>query len=160
MDLRDNDFSAAAQRIAKQACRIALRRSHRLIDLEHVLLALLELRPPAIRRALDHLNTDTSSIRHDVNVVLDALPKSASQSLTESQVQITSRVAKAIEAANHQALSLFSRRIEPEHIFLGILGAFEQSDQDRHIFIARSLLKQGVNVAAFRAALLRTTSGD
>jgi len=160
MDLSDDNFSAAAQRIAKQACQIALRHSHRLIDLEHVLLALLELRPPPIRRALDHLKTDTSSIRHDVSVVLDALPTSEAKSVTESQVQITSRVAKAIEAANHQALSLFSRRIEPEHIFIGILGVFEQSKQDRHIFIARSLLKQGVNVAAFKAALLRTTSGD
>jgi ATP-dependent Clp protease ATP-binding subunit ClpB len=149
MRIRDENFSESAQEVSRSACRIAVRYGQSLIDIEHILLAILESESEAVYEILRKLNCDISKIRKDAQKVVQGHPKTSN----ETDIQITSRVAEAIKDAKLESRRLSRSCIEIEHLFLGVLSIYEGTDAERQTYIAKSLANEGVSINSVKFKL-------
>jgi ATP-dependent Clp protease ATP-binding subunit ClpC len=114
-------FTDKAQDAATRAYEIMLRYQHTQLDSEHILLALLE-QPDGIAEMLKDMAINVEQIRHRLDDVLLASPKSTSPGIQPQQVYITPRVKRLMDRANEEASKLNDEFISIEHLFLAILA--------------------------------------
>ena len=119
--MRFDRFTERAQDAAARAYEILQRYGHNQVDTEHILLALLEQPEGIIPILLDKMNVDVEPLRHKLDEVLKANPRSAVYGGGTGQVFITPRVKRIIDLANEEANRLKDEYISTEHIFLAIL---------------------------------------
>jgi ATP-dependent Clp protease ATP-binding subunit ClpB len=153
MQIWDQNFSDDAQKIAKMAFQIAAQHGNETIDIEHVLLAILDLENESLNRVFSELNVDLFDIRSDVLEVIQSHGKNAKKPIDESNLRVTSRVAKVIENANLDALRLSGGRIAPEHILLGVLSVYGDTAKEQCTYVGKSLLRIGLTAKAVKFAL-------
>ena len=149
MRIRDENFSEEAQEVSRRACRIAAQNGQTLIDIEHVLLSILESKAVILHEIFGKLNCDISKIQKDAQKVIQGHPRTS----TETDIQITSRVAEAIKYAKLESMRLSMPCMEIEHLFLGVLNIYEGVDTERQTYVAKSLADEGLSVNAVKFAL-------
>ena len=116
-------FTERAQDAATRAYEILQRYNHYQIDAEHIVLALLEQTDGVVPQILERLSADIGALRHRVDDILRASPRSATiYGRSESQVFITPRLKNIIDRANEEANRLRDEYISTEHIFLALLS--------------------------------------
>jgi ATP-dependent Clp protease ATP-binding subunit ClpC len=138
-------FTEKAQDAATRAYEIMLRYQHTQLDSEHILLALLE-QPEGISEMLHNLNVNLEQVRHRLDDVLLASPKSTSPGAQPQQVYITPRVKRLMDRSNEEASKLNDEYISTEHLFLAILAEKDSA-------AASILADAGLSYERFRASL-------
>ncbi|NDJ85647.1 MAG: AAA domain-containing protein [Chloroflexi bacterium] len=119
--MRFDRFTERAQDAAARAYEILQRYGHNQVDTEHILLALLEQPDGVIPQLLEKMSIPIDPLRHKLDEVLKATPRSAVYGGGAGQVFITPRVKRIIDLANEEASRLKDEYISTEHIFLAIL---------------------------------------
>jgi ATP-dependent Clp protease ATP-binding subunit ClpC len=117
-------FTERAQEAAAAAYQIMQRYRHGQLDSEHILLALLEQPEGVIPQILERLDVDDAKIKGLLDDVLKANPKVTSQTggRPPTQVYITPRVKRVLDAANAESEKMEDEYVSTEHIFLAIVS--------------------------------------
>jgi len=118
-------FTERAQDAAARAYEIMQRYRHGQLDTEHILLALLEQPEGVIPQILERLNVDVEAIKNRLDDVLRASARMqtfGSGGSHPTQVYITPRVKRVLDAATEEAKRLKDEYVSTEHIFLAIVS--------------------------------------
>jgi len=117
-------FTERAQEAAAAAYQIMQRYRHGQLDTEHILLALLEQPEGVIPQILERLDVDVEEVKEHLDDVLKAGPKSRSMdsSRPPTQVYITPRVKRVLDAATAESEKMEDEYVSTEHIFLAIVS--------------------------------------
>ena len=115
MVLRPEKFTEQAQQVLASSQEIVRRYSHSQWDVEHVLLALLELDKGLPEDILKDLGVSVASVREGLQEVLDSSPKVAYET---TQIYATPRAARLLDNARLEAERLKDEFIGTEHLLI------------------------------------------
>jgi ATP-dependent Clp protease ATP-binding subunit ClpB len=108
------------QQALHDAQAIALRRGNTDIDLEHLLLALLEVPDGLVGRLLARLDVDIGALRTELDRYLDRLPRVSGAGTGEPR--LSRGLGEVLAAAAREAERLKDEYVSVEHLLLAILG--------------------------------------
>jgi ATP-dependent Clp protease ATP-binding subunit ClpC len=136
--MRFDKYTERAQDAIARSQEIMVRYKHSQLDVEHMLLALLDQPEGVISQVLAALKVDMETVRHRIDDVLQASPKTFYHSGGAAQVFVTPRLKKAMDNADEEARRMGDEFVSTEHIFLAII-----SERDSQASLI--LRDQGVN---------------
>jgi ATP-dependent Clp protease ATP-binding subunit ClpB len=116
-----NKFTNKSQEAIINAQIIAQDNGQQQIEAMHLLLALLSQEDSLIRPILDKIKIDPELLIRRINMALDALPKTTTNS-NVGTVQGTAEVAMILERAKKEADKIGDEFISTEHLFLSLIG--------------------------------------
>ena len=116
MVLRPEKFTEQAQEVLASSQEIVRRFRHSQWDVEHVLLALLELERGLPEDILNDLGVSSESIKGRLNEVLEKSPK---ETYETTQIYATPRAARLLDNARAEAERLKDEFIGTEHLLIG-----------------------------------------
>ena len=116
MVLRPEKFTEQAQEVLASSQEIVRRFGHSQWDVEHVLLALLELECGLPEDILNDLGVSVESIKGRLNEVLGNSPKAAYET---TQIYATPKAARLLDNARAEAERLKDEFIGTEHLLIG-----------------------------------------
>ena len=116
MVLRPEKFTEQAQQVLASSQEIVHRYRHSEWDLEHLLLALLELESGLPEDILNNLGVSTQALKDRLHEVLERSPKVANQT---NQIYATPRAARLLDNARAEAERLKDEFIGTEHFLIG-----------------------------------------
>jgi ATP-dependent Clp protease ATP-binding subunit ClpC len=117
MVLKPDDFTEQGQEVLNLSQAIVRRYRHSQWDVEHVLLALLEISNGVTSQILQEIGLSSETITKKVEIVLESIPKNAYEN---SQLYITPRANTLIEKAKEEADRFKDEFIGAEHILIAI----------------------------------------
>ena len=120
MVLKSDDFTEAAQEVLGKSQEIVRRYKHSQWDVEHILMALLELEKGVPSDILGKLDISASDMRARLDGLLEQGPKVAYES---SQIYVAPRAARALERAKAEAERLNDEFIGTEHLLVAMVMA-------------------------------------
>ena len=145
MVLRPEKFTEQAQEVLASSQEIVRRYRHSQWDVEHVLLALLELEHGLPEDILNNLGVSVESVKVRLQEVLEGSPKMASD---VTEIYATPNSARLLDNARAEAERLKDEFIGTEHL---LIGATMERDGD-----AASILKEhGVDQEKVYRALMQ-----
>ena len=145
MDLRPEKFTEQAQQVLASSQEIVRRYRHSQWDVEHVILALLELEHGLPEDILDNLGVSVESVKERLQEALDRAPKMAYET---AQIYATPRAARLLDNARIEAERLKDEFIGTEHL---LIGATMEPEGD-----AASILKEhGIDQEKVYRALMQ-----
>jgi ATP-dependent Clp protease ATP-binding subunit ClpC len=115
MVLRPEQFTEQAQEVLHNSQELVRRYQHSQWDVEHILLALLELERGLPGEILAELGISQEVVRTRLHHLLEAAPKVAHGS---SQIYATPRGARLLNNAKHESERLKDEFIGAEHLFI------------------------------------------
>ena len=118
MVLKSDDFTEAAQEVLGRSQEIVRRYKHSQWDVEHILMALLELEKGVPSDILGKLDISASDMRARLDGLLEQGPKVAYES---SQIYVSPRAAGALERAKAEAERLNDEFIGTEHLLVAVV---------------------------------------
>jgi len=134
MVLRPDQFTEQAQEVLHNSQELVRRYSHSQWDVEHILLALLELKKGIPEEILGEIGVSVDAIQAQLDRALDAAPKVAN---TATQIYATPRASRLLEDAKNEAERLKDDFIGAEHLFIAAVmqsqGAAAQVLKDHGI---------------------------
>ena len=113
------NFTNKAQEVLKKSHDLALERSHREVDVLHVLTSLVLQEEGIVEAILEKLEIDVSQLADRLLEMLDSLPRGAAMSVI-GQVYLTPDLVRVMEQAHREAAQLKDDFISTEHLFLSI----------------------------------------
>ena len=116
MVLRPEKFTEQAQQVLSDSQEIVRRYRHSQWDVEHVLLALLELEKGLPQDILENLGVSADAMKARLQEALDKFPKMAYQT---SQIYASPRAALLLDNARMEAERLKDEFIGTEHLLIG-----------------------------------------
>ena len=116
MTLRPEKYTEQAQQVMLDSQNIVRRRRHRQWDVEHVLLALMELESGLPADILHSLGISLEAVKTKLHEALERVPKMASET---TQIYATPRGAQMLENARLEAERLKDEYIGTEHLLIG-----------------------------------------
>ena len=117
MVLKPDDFTEQGQEVLNLSQSIVRRFRHSQWDVEHVLLALLEISNGVTSKILQEIGLSPETITKKVEMVLESMPKNAYEN---SQLYITPRANVLIEKAKEEADRFKDEFIGAEHLLIAI----------------------------------------
>ena len=145
MVLRPEKFTEQAQQVLFNSQEIMRRYRHSQWDVEHILLALLELEHGLPEDILDKLGVSAASMKQGLEEVLERSPKVSNE---VNQVYATPRGASLLENARAEAERMKDEFIGTEHLLIG-------ATQEREGDAARILKEHGVDQEKVYRALMQ-----
>ena len=152
MASQQNNFTNQARQVLQNSQELVRRHRHNQLDVEHILLALLELEDGVPSRILAELGAPADDIRAALYQALESAPRLAFEA---TQIYPTPRAQHLMENASGEAARLNDEFIGAEHLFLaavmepqgvsaGILRA-QRIDRER-VYQALSQVRGGHRV--------------
>ncbi len=137
--MRFDRFTDRAQDAAMRAYEILQRYQHTQVDTEHLFLALLEQPNGIVPQILDRLAVPVNVISGKLDEVLQTAPRLTNTPYggAVSQVFITPRLKRVVDAANEEASRMKDEFVSTEHLFLAIAA-------ERNTPTARILKEHGI----------------
>ena len=117
MVLRSDDFTEQGQHVLSLSSEIVRRYNHTEWDVEHILLALLEIDDGVAVEVLRKLGVAADGVRRRLEQVLDSAPRAANET---SQIYATPRASMLIANAKAEAERLKDQYVGAEHILIAI----------------------------------------
>ncbi len=114
-----NNFTNKAQEVLKKSHDLALERSHREVDVLHVLTSLVLQEEGIVETILEKLDVDVSQLADKLLELLDSMPRGAAMSVI-GQVYLTPDLVRVMEQAHREAGQLKDEFISTEHLMLAI----------------------------------------
>jgi ATP-dependent Clp protease ATP-binding subunit ClpB len=145
MDL--NRLTQKSQQALSAAQDLAIRAGHTEVDDEHLLLALLDQPEGLVPRLLTAMGVDEGALRKDLEAELARKPRTTGPPPQPGQVSITSRLARALEAADREARRMKDEYVSVEHLLVAL------AEEGPATGAGRALARNGVTRDAFLAAL-------
>jgi ATP-dependent Clp protease ATP-binding subunit ClpB len=130
-------FTQNAQNVIAESQNIAIQTGHQQLDGEHVHLALLLQENGLIPRILTLMGVNTADVVHDVEAVLDKLPKVVGGN---DQLYPTRRVGKLLGDAEKTAKNFRDDFLSVEHLYLALLD--ESGTPSAAIFKKHGIAKE------------------
>ena len=115
MVLRPNQFTEQAQEVLHNSQELVRRYSHSQWDVEHILLALLELEKSLPVDMLLEMAVDVEQVKSELDRTLESSPKVADNA---TQIYATPRASRLLEDAKNEADRLKDDFIGAEHLFI------------------------------------------
>ena len=143
--LNPEKFTEQAQHVLASSQEVVRRYSHSQWDVEHILLALLELEHGVPQDILENLGLSAESIRGQLQDVLERSPKVAYET---TQIYATPRAARLLDNARAEAERLKDEFIGTEHL---LIGATMERDGDA----PRIFKEQGIDQEKVYRALMQ-----
>jgi len=147
--MKQERFTEQAQEAITLSQQIVQQYQHNQWDVEHILLALLQQERGLVSEIFSDLGVDVNSVKHDIQTVLENLPKVAYQT---GQIYATPRVGEVFKNADEEANRLKDEFIGTEHLFIAITKD-EKGDS------ARILKQAGINQEKVYQALEKIRGG-
>ncbi|MBI2096960.1 MAG: AAA family ATPase [Candidatus Sungbacteria bacterium] len=113
------NFTNKAQEVLKKSHDLALERSHREVDVLHVLTSLVLQEEGIVEAILEKLEVDVSQLADRLLEMLDSLPRGTAMSVI-GQVYLTPDLVRVMEQAHREAGQLKDEFISTEHLLLAI----------------------------------------
>ena len=115
--MRQDRFTEQAQAVLQNSQQIVREQKHSQWDVEHVFLALVQLKDGLAREVLTKMGVDADALGRRIAAHLDRSPK-----LSHDVVQIytTPRIVRMLEAANAEAERLKDEFVGVEHLLIAI----------------------------------------
>ena len=137
--MRFDRFTDRAQDAVMRAYEILQRYQHTQVDTEHLFLALLEQPNGIVPQILDRLAVPVNVISGKLDEVLQTAPRLTNTPYggAVSQVFITPRLKRLVDAANEEASRMKDEFVSTEHLFLAIAA-------ERNAPTARILKEHGI----------------
>ena len=145
MVLRPEKFTEQAEQVLVDSQDIVRRFKHSQWDVEHILLALLELDRGLPQEILDNLSVPLDSIKNSVTESLEKSPKVAYEA---TQIYATPRAARLLDSARLESERLKDEFIGTEHLLIG-------ATMEREGEVARILKEHGVDQEQVYRALMQ-----
>ncbi|MDA1035924.1 MAG: ATP-dependent Clp protease ATP-binding subunit, partial [Chloroflexi bacterium] len=143
MVFKQKDFTEQAQEAIGASYDVVRRFKHPQWDVEHVVLAVLEIESSVPAQLLEKLGVDVKRVKEDIEQVLKDTPKVNVQG---PQIHPTPRAQELLLNAKEEKLRLHDDYIGTEHLFIAAISD-ERGDT------ARILLKYGVDKERIYQAL-------
>lgn len=135
-----NNFTNKAQEVLKKSHDLALERSHREVDVLHVLTSLLLQEEGIVEAIMEKLDIDISQLADKLLELLDSMPRGAAMSVI-GQVYLTPDLVRVMEQAHREASQLKDEFISTEHLLLAIA---EVPTRSREMILNSGLTKDGI----------------
>ena len=119
MTSQNKDFTNQARQVLQNSQELVRRHRHNQWDVEHILLALLELEDGVPSRILEELNAPSDAIRAELFKALESAPRLA---LEANQIYPTPRAQRLMDAARGEADRLNDEFIGAEHLFVAAVS--------------------------------------
>lgn len=114
-------FTIKSQEAIQNAQRLADKKGHQQIDVEHLLWVILDDEEGVASQMLKRSGTNTRLLQRDVEEALDKLPKVVSATPV-GQVYISPRLKEVFEKARQEAEHLTDEYVSIEHLLLAVLS--------------------------------------
>ena len=137
--IRPDEYTEQGREVLMRSQEIVRRRQHSQWDVEHVLLALLELDDGLPTEILRHLGISADAVKAELNKALDASPK---VSLQSTEVYPTPRSARLLENAKNESAMMKDEFIGAEHLLIAV--AMEREGDAARILNEHGLSKEKV----------------
>ena len=144
MVLRPDQFTEQAQKVLHNSQELVRRYSHSQWDVEHILLALLELENGIPGEILNEIGVPVDAVKAQLDRALEAAPKVANNA---TQIYATPRASRLLEDAKNESERLKDDFIGTEHLFI---AAVMQSQGDA----AQVLKEHGIDQERVYQALM------
>ena len=118
MAMNTEKYTQRAQEAVYSAHELAQGRSHGLVDVEHLLLALLQQRDGIVPQILSRLEARPESVAREVEEELDRLPKVYGP----AQVYMSPRLEAVLRSAQEEADRMHDEYVSTEHLLLGCVA--------------------------------------
>ena len=145
MAAQNDQFTNQARQVLQNSQELVRRHRHSQWDVEHILLALLELEDGVPARILSELGAPAGEIRASLHQTLESAPKLTREA---NQIYGTPRAQRLVENARSEAARLNDEFIGAEHLF--IAAVMEQQGASAEILKAHGIDREGVYQALNR----------
>lgn len=115
-------FTVKSQEAIQNTQRLAEKKGHQQIDVEHLLWVLLDDEEGVAAQIIKRIGLNTAMLRKDLEAHLDRLPKVLG-STAVGQIYITPRLKAVLEKAQEEAEHLKDEYVSVEHLLSAIVGA-------------------------------------
>ena len=115
--MRQDRFTEQAQEVLQNSQQMVRDQRHAQWDVEHVFLALLQLKDGLAKELMEHLNVD---IDDATRVIADDLARSPKLQYEVVQIYTTPRIVRMLESANSEAERLQDDFVGIEHLLIAI----------------------------------------
>ncbi len=119
MTSQNKDFTNQARQVLQNSQELVRRHRHNQWDVEHILLALLELEDGVPSRILEELNAPSDSIRAELYRALESAPRLVQEA---NQIYPTPRAQRLMDTAREEAARLNDEFIGAEHLFVAAVS--------------------------------------
>jgi len=117
MPLRPENFTEQAREVLARSQELMREYRHPQWDVEHILLALLDLEEGVARQVLEELGVDVEAMKQQVARALERAPRLAYE---PTQIYQTPRIARLLENAKAEADRLRDEYIGAEHLLIAL----------------------------------------
>jgi ATP-dependent Clp protease ATP-binding subunit ClpB len=115
-----NRFTEKAQEAVVEAQKLALRKSHQQMDVEHLLYALLTQEGGLTEAVLKKLDVPAERLRRRIEQELERIPRVSGPSGEPGQVYVTGRLNRLLLQAEDEAKRLRDDYVSVEHLLLAM----------------------------------------
>ncbi len=126
-------FTEKSQSALRAAQGIAEERSHREVDGEHLLLALLTQEDGLASRILDRMQVDPKTVSDQLSAELAQRPSVSGPGVGDSQITITQGLSKVLGKAQELAKNLKDDFVSIEHLLLAFVALGKESSASRFL---------------------------
>lgn len=140
--MRQDRFTEQAQTVLQSSQQIVREQRHAQWDVEHVLLALVQLEDGLAREVLQNIGADVDAVGHRIMAHLQQSPKLAHDVV---QIYTTPRIVRMLEAANAEAERLQDEFVGVEHLLIAI--ADERDGESEKIMNEFEVTKERIYTA-------------
>lgn len=140
--MRFDRFTERAQDAAMRAYEVMQRYGHTLVDVEHMLLALIEQPEGAVGALLAQMGIKGEEIAGTLDRGLNQAPCPQIRGGSPGQVYITSHLKRVIDGSDEEAVRLKDPYIATEHLFLAI--ASERKTPAGHILVQAGVTRKRI----------------
>ncbi len=117
-----NRFTEKVQDAVRAAQSLAVRYGNQILDVEHLMLALLDQEAGLASAILNKAEVNVQGLRRRVAQELDKLPKVSGPAAGPDQVRVTDRLMRLFTQAEDEAKPLKDEYISVEHLLLAATG--------------------------------------
>ena len=115
--MRQDRFTEQAQAVLQSSQEMVRQQKHTQWDVEHVLLALVQMKDGLARQVLELISVNPAAVAARLQQYLDRSPKSGFEAV---QIYTTPRIVRMLEAANAEAERLQDEYVGVEHLLIAI----------------------------------------
>ncbi len=145
MASQNDQYTNQAQQVLQNSQELVRRNRHNQLDVEHILLALLEMEEGVPSLILAELGAPSGDIRAALHRVLESAPKLAHEA---NQIYLTPRAQRLLENARAEASRLNDEFIGAEHLF--VAAVMEQDGPSAGLLRAHGVDRERVYQALTR----------
>jgi ATP-dependent Clp protease ATP-binding subunit ClpC len=137
--MRQDRFTEQAQKVLQDSQQMVRDHKHAQWDVEHVFLALLQLKDGLAKELIENLNVD---IEDAIRVIADDLARSPKLQYEVVQIYTTPRIVRMLESANSESERLQDDFVGIEHLLISI--SEETDGATARFFKSKQISKESI----------------